>query len=122
MYNMQIKKTDPKSTNYYFIGYPDRSKCYRFYYPSRGTKIVECVNTKFFENDDFSGNAKVRDIVLEEERQNLIVLIVLKRLYDVSVGRNTVDLKLIMTPMITFLINPNNQIPFKKFPMDQKIR
>lgn len=49
IYNPWIKKIDHKSTGYDFVGYSDRSKGYRFYCPSRGEKLVELINTKFFE-------------------------------------------------------------------------
>ena len=54
-YNPQEKKLDPRTINGYFIGYAERSKAYRFYYPSYHTKIMESRNAKFLENDLISG-------------------------------------------------------------------
>lgn len=41
---------DPRIINYFFIGYPKRSKRYRFYYPNHHTRIVEINNAKFLKN------------------------------------------------------------------------
>jgi hypothetical protein len=42
------------------------SKGYRFYYPSRCTRIVTVKNVKFIENFSFSGSYIPRMIELEE--------------------------------------------------------
>lgn len=73
--------------SYYFVGYPDRSKCYRFYCPSQNTKVVESINCQVLENDDFSESTKVRDTIFEEQRGTVIVPIVLNMIDDVSVER-----------------------------------
>lgn len=59
------------------MGYPDRSKGYRFCYPSHNTKFVESINVKFFERGDLTGSRKIKEIVFEEERQTVAILIVL---------------------------------------------
>src|SRR5438132_1449161 len=41
MINPHLGKLDPKTVSCHFIGYPDRSKGYRFYYPDRFTKFIE---------------------------------------------------------------------------------
>ena len=51
IYNPLEKKTNPKTSHYFFIRYPDHAKGYRFYYPSRCTKIVESLHAKFLELD-----------------------------------------------------------------------
>lgn len=45
-----------------FRGFLDKSKIYRYNCPSRSITIVESINAKFFENGDFSGRIKVREI------------------------------------------------------------
>lgn len=47
------------STGCYFGCYPDRFKDYKLFYSSRCNKIVELINEKFFENNDFNGSDKV---------------------------------------------------------------
>ena len=43
-------KLDPKTTRYHFIRYLNVSKGYKFYYPTRGRKIVEALVVKL-KND-----------------------------------------------------------------------
>ena len=47
VFNPDEKKLDLKTISEYFIGYPDKSKGYRFYYPNHSTKIVEIENVRF---------------------------------------------------------------------------
>ena len=67
IYNPQEKKLDPRTINGYFIGYAERSKGYRFYYPSHNTRIVESRNAKFLENDLISGSNQTKNIVSEKD-------------------------------------------------------
>ena len=67
IYNLQEKKLDPRTISGYFIGYAERSKGYRFYYPSHITRIVESRNEKFLENDLISGSDQTRNIVSEKD-------------------------------------------------------
>ena len=67
IYNPQEKKLDPRTISGYFIGYAERSKGYRFYCPSHGTRIVESRNAKFLENDLISGSDLTRNIVSEKD-------------------------------------------------------
>lgn len=66
IYNPQLKKLNPRTTNEYFIGYAVNSKGYRFYYPSRSTRMVAVKNIKFTENLSFSGSYISRMIELEK--------------------------------------------------------
>jgi hypothetical protein len=56
VYNPHIKKLDSKTVSYYFIGYPEKSKSFRFYYPSHTTRIVETRHAIFFENGNINGS------------------------------------------------------------------
>ena len=66
IYNPQEKKLDLRKVSGYFIGYVEKSKGYKFYYPSRATKIVESQNARFLENDVISGSNESRHLVFEE--------------------------------------------------------
>ena len=68
MFNPHLGKLDPKTVSCHFIGYPDRSKGYRFYCPDRFTKFVETRHAVFLENKEVSGNSEAREIDLEEIR------------------------------------------------------
>ena len=59
---------DPKTISEYFIGYDEKSKGYRFYYPSQSPKIVESRNAKFLENDLISGSDQSQNIVSEKDQ------------------------------------------------------
>jgi len=57
LFNPQLKKLDPKTVSYHFIGYPKSSKGYRFYCPNRHTKFVETRHAVFLENAKISGSS-----------------------------------------------------------------
>jgi hypothetical protein len=66
--NLSIGKLDPKTVNCHFIGYPDKSKGFRFYYPDRYTKIIEMRHVVFLEDEVIRGSTVPREIRLEEKR------------------------------------------------------
>ena len=53
----------------YFIGYAEKSKGYRFYYPSHSTRTVESRNAKFFESDLIDGSDQ-----LSTSSQRLVII------------------------------------------------
>jgi hypothetical protein len=61
-------KLDPKTVSCHFIGYPDKSKAYRFYCPNQFTKFVETRHTVFLESKMMKGDMIPREIDLEEKR------------------------------------------------------
>jgi hypothetical protein len=63
IFNPQLGKLDPKTIRCYFIGYPDKSKGYLFYYSECTTKFIDTRHTVFLECDMSSSP---RDIDLEE--------------------------------------------------------
>ena len=65
--NLNIGKLDSKTVHCYFIGYPDKSKCYRFYCPDRHMKFVETRHAMFLEDDMVRGRMVAREINLEEK-------------------------------------------------------
>jgi hypothetical protein len=50
LFNPSIGKLDPKTVNYHFIGYPNKSNGFCFYYHDRYTKIVKMRHTIFLED------------------------------------------------------------------------
>jgi hypothetical protein len=68
VFNPNIGKLDPKTVSCHFIGYPDKSKGYRFYCSNTYVKIMETRHVVFFENDGISGSRIPRKIDLEEKR------------------------------------------------------
>jgi hypothetical protein len=68
VFNPNIGKLDPKTISCHFIGYPGKSKGFRFYSPDRYTKFVETRHVVFLEDDMMRGNMVAREIDLEEKR------------------------------------------------------
>ena len=68
MFNSSIGKLDPKTVSCHFIGYPEKSKGFRFYCPDRHTKFVETRHAVFLENEMIRGSMVPREIDLEEKR------------------------------------------------------
>ena len=65
--NPNIGKLDPKTVSCHFIGYPEKSKGYRFYYPDRHTKFVETKHAIFLDDEMVRGSMVARKIDLEEK-------------------------------------------------------
>jgi hypothetical protein len=63
IFNSQLRKLDAKTISCYFIGYPEKSKGYRFYCPECTTKFADTRHIIFFECDISSSP---REIELEE--------------------------------------------------------
>jgi hypothetical protein len=68
VFNPTIAKLDFKTVSCHFIGYPERSKGFRFYYPHRFIKFVETRHAVFLEDEMIRGSGSVRKIDLEEKR------------------------------------------------------
>jgi hypothetical protein len=56
VFNPNIGKLDPKIISCHFIGYPDKSKGYRFYCLDRHTKFIEIRHTIFLEDEMVRGS------------------------------------------------------------------
>nr|GEX14656.1 hypothetical protein [Tanacetum cinerariifolium] len=68
------KKLDLKTITLFFIGYPERSKGYRFYCPSHITRIIETRHVKFLENANNSRSGSFRRIELQEARDETPII------------------------------------------------
>jgi hypothetical protein len=66
VFNPNIEKLDPKIVSCHFIGYPKKSKGFRFYCPDRYTKFVETRHVVFLEDEMMKGSMVARKIDLEE--------------------------------------------------------
>ena len=71
IYNPHEKKLDSRTISGYFIGYPDKSKGYRFYCPNHSVRIVETGNARFLENGEISGSNEPRKVDVEEIRVDI---------------------------------------------------
>jgi hypothetical protein len=68
VFNPNIGKLDPKTVSCHFIGYPEKSKGFRFYCSDRYTKFVETRHAVILEDEMMRGSMVAREIVLEEKR------------------------------------------------------
>ena len=57
---------DSRTVSFYFIGYSERSRGYKFYDPTTKS-IFETGIARFFEDVEFDGGDKDRDFAFEEE-------------------------------------------------------
>ncbi|RVW62715.1 Retrovirus-related Pol polyprotein from transposon TNT 1-94 [Vitis vinifera] len=71
IYKPHEKKFDSRTISGYFIGYPDKSKGYRFYCPNHSVRIVETGNARFLENGEISGSNEPRKVDIEEIRVDI---------------------------------------------------
>lgn len=67
IYNPREKKLDSRNKNGYFIGYAERSKCYRFYCPTHGIRFVESRNANYLENDLIGRSNQSIELISEHE-------------------------------------------------------
>jgi hypothetical protein len=68
VFNPNIGKLESKTLSCHFIGYPEKSKGFCFYYPDRYTKFVEIRHVVFLEDKMIRGSMVARENVLEEKR------------------------------------------------------
>jgi hypothetical protein len=68
VFNPNIGKLDPKIVSCHFIGYPEKSKGFRFYRLDRHTKFVETRHVVLLEDEMMRGSVVARKIDLEEKR------------------------------------------------------
>ncbi|GKB24823.1 retrovirus-related pol polyprotein from transposon TNT 1-94 [Tanacetum coccineum] len=66
VYSPQEKKLDSQTVSGYFIGYPEKSKGYRFYCPNHSSRIVETGKAKFLENGKVSGSVENQVVDINE--------------------------------------------------------
>jgi hypothetical protein len=68
IFNPNMGKLDSKTVSCHFIGYPYKSKGYRFHYPDRHMKFIEIRHVVFLEDDMVRRSMVARAINFEEKR------------------------------------------------------
>ena len=71
IHNPHETKLDFRTTSGFFIGYPEKSKGYRFYCPNHSTRVVEAGNARFIENGETSGSEELRNVSIQEARAEI---------------------------------------------------
>ena len=80
VYNSHENKLDLRTISGYFIGYPEKSKGFRFYCPNHSTRIVETGNARLFENGEISGSDNLRNVDIQEVRMQVPMPIALNKI------------------------------------------
>jgi hypothetical protein len=62
VFNPNIGNLDPKTVSCHFIGYPKKSKGFRFYYLDRYTKFIETRHAVFLEDEMIRGHGSSRNL------------------------------------------------------------
>ena len=69
-YKPHENKLDSRNVSCYFVGYPEKTKGFKFFSPLTKS-FFETGNARFFEDVMFEGDDKVRNVVFEEESISL---------------------------------------------------
>ncbi|KAA0055452.1 Retrovirus-related Pol polyprotein from transposon TNT 1-94 [Cucumis melo var. makuwa] len=69
-YKPNERKLDPRTINYYFVGYYEHSRGFKFYDPT-SKSFFETKNAKFLEDVEFEGEDNIKKVVFEEELVSL---------------------------------------------------
>ncbi|RVX00843.1 Retrovirus-related Pol polyprotein from transposon TNT 1-94 [Vitis vinifera] len=72
-YKPNEKKLDSKTVSYYFVGYSERPRGFKFYDPSTRF-FFETSNAKFIEDVELSGREPLRKVVFEEESVSIPII------------------------------------------------
>ena len=65
-YRLNDDKLDSRTTSFYFVGYSERSRGYKFYDPTV-KNVFKMGTVTILEDVEFRGRNKVRDIVFEDD-------------------------------------------------------
>jgi hypothetical protein len=69
----------------FFIGYPERSKGYRFYCPDRQTKFIETRRAIFLEDDITKASKVLREVGHQKKRTYVPISMVEEPYFSISV-------------------------------------
>jgi hypothetical protein len=83
LFNPGIRKLDPKTISFHFIGYPDKLKGFYFYCPDRYIKIVETRHDVFLDDEAIRVSTVPQEIRLEEERVYVPTLMFVEPFFSV---------------------------------------
>ena len=110
VFNPNIGKLDPKIVSCHFIGYPEKSKGYRFYCPDRYTKFVETRHAIFLEDQMVRGSIVARKIDLEEKRVFVLTPMIQEPFFALPVATApTVQNTIVPAPVVSSRVVATNQ-------------
>ena len=109
VFNPNIVKLDSKIVSCHFIGYPDKSKGYRFYCPNRHTKFVETRHAVFLEDDMVRGSMLGQEINLEEKRVYVPTSMVQELIFSLPIAASTVQDTIVTTHVVSSPVATMNE-------------
>jgi len=110
VFNPNIRKLDSKTVSCHFIGYPDKSKGYRFYYSDRHTKFVEIRHAVFLEDDMVKGGMVAREINFVEKRVYVPTLMVQEPFFSLPIAAVPIVYDTVVTaPVVSSLMATINK-------------
>ena len=92
-YNLHEKAFDLRTTSGFFIGYPERSKGYIFYYPSHVPMIIETNKARFLEDGGVSGSGPSREISFEELQDQTEIPVSIDNFVPMFIPRNDISVE-----------------------------
>jgi hypothetical protein len=101
VFNPNIGKLDSKTVSCHFIGYPNKSKGYRFYCPDRHTKFVETRHTMFLEDAMVRGSMVPQEIIPEEKWVYVPTPMIQELFFLLPVAAPTVQYTIVTTPVVS---------------------
>jgi hypothetical protein len=119
LFNPSIGKLDPKTVSCHFIGYPDKSKGFRFYCLDRYIKIVETRHTVFLEDEVIRGNTVPREIRLEQKRICVPTSMVAEPLFSVPAAAAPMAQGNVVAEPVANSPIPMTAMPIVGFPMTE---
>ena len=109
VFNSNIGKLDSKIVNCHFIGYPEKSKGYRFYCPDRQTKFVETRHAVFLEDDMIRGSMVAQEISFEEKQVYMPTPMVQEPFFTLPVVVPTVQDTIVTASVVSSLVATMNE-------------
>jgi hypothetical protein len=85
IFNPNADKLEPKTVICHFIGYPEKSKGFRFNCPDRHTKYVEMRHAIFLEDEMMRKSTVLREIGLKEKRVYVPTTMIYELIHSVPV-------------------------------------
>jgi hypothetical protein len=105
VFNPNIGKLDPKTISCHFIGYPEKSKGFRFYCSDIYTKFVETRHAVILEDEMMRGSMVAREIILEEKRICVPTPMIQEPFFELPVlVAPTVSYTVVPTPIVSFSV------------------
>ena len=110
VFNPNIGKLDPKTVSCHFIGYLEKSKGFRFYYPEGLTKFMETRHAVFLEDELMRGSMLAREIDLEVKQVYAPTPMIHEPIFSLhAVATPTVQDTMVSAPVVILTVATMNE-------------